>query len=162
LLDAALLRKTPGSRAALGALVSTIGLIVLSAPLDASDWSQGSWRGDLLVLGCAVAFALHIVGVGHYAGRHDAGAITTIQVAAVGLLAGLGALALGAGLPSAGSVWLAVAYMGPVATALVFFVQNWAQAHTSSTHTALIFTLEPVFAALFSFLFNGEQLGARV
>ena len=161
LLDAALLRRRLGRGPTIGVLLSTLGLLALSAPLDAADWSRGSWRGDLLVLGCAFAFAMHIVGVGHYAGRHDPGAITTVQVGVVGLLAGLGALALGAAGPTDGGVWLAVAYMGPVATALVFFIQNWAQTHTTATHTALIFTLEPVFAALFSFALYGEQLGPR-
>jgi drug/metabolite transporter (DMT)-like permease len=55
----------------------------------------------------------------------------------------------------------AVLYMGIVATALIFGTQSWAQRHTTSTHTALIFSLEPVFAALFAVLFAGEVLSAR-
>lgn len=161
LLDAALTRRRPSRAAALGVVVSTTGLIVLSAPLDAAEWAAGTLRGDLLVLGCALAFALHIVGVGHFAGRHDARAITTLQIAVVGVLAGAAAVALGAPLPTTGSVWLAVAYLGTVATALMFLLQNWAQIHTTSTHTALIFALEPVFAALFSALLCGEALGPR-
>jgi drug/metabolite transporter (DMT)-like permease len=161
LLDAALTRRWPGRAAGLGVVLSTLGLVLLSAPLDPSELAGGSWRGDLLVLGCAFAFALHIVGVGHFAGRYDACAISAVQIAVVGLLAGAAALILGGQLPSNANVWLAVAYMGPIATALVFLIQNWAQIHTSSTHTALIFALEPVFAALFSLLLYGEQLGPR-
>jgi drug/metabolite transporter (DMT)-like permease len=135
-------------------------MALLSAPLSAAEWAGGSWRGDVLVLACALAFALHIVGVGHYAGRHDAAAITTVQVATVALLAGLAAWLAGAAAPPPG-VWLPIAYMGVVATALVFGLQNWAQIHTTSTHAALIFALEPVFAALFSALFYGEALTGR-
>ncbi len=156
------LRETTPARAAFITGLS----IVMSAPLAADAAASGypasaSWRGDALVLGCALAFALHIVGVGHFAGRHDPRAITAVQVAVVALLAGVWAGASGAPLPTAWPVWGAVAYMGAVATALVFLLQNWAQIHTSSTHAALIFALEPAFAALFSFLLRGEQLTAR-
>jgi drug/metabolite transporter (DMT)-like permease len=152
-------RKLPAGALA-GVLLSAAGLTFLSAPLTADQLANGDWRGDLLVLGCAVAFALHIVGVGHYAGRHDAAAITTVQVVTVAALAGLAAWLAGAAPPTAG-VWASIVYMGVVATALVFGLQNWAQIHTTSTHTALIFALEPVFAALFSALLYGEALTAR-
>jgi drug/metabolite transporter (DMT)-like permease len=163
---AAFFGERPGRLAVAGVAVSFAGLVVLSAPAAVAAPAtvypgDASWRGDALVLGCAVAFALHLVGVSHFAGRHDARAITVVQVAVVGLLAGVWAAASGAPLPPPGPAWVAVAYMGTVATALVFLLQNWAQIHTTSTHAALIFALEPVFAALFSFLLYGEQLGPR-
>ena len=46
-------------------------------------------------------------------------------------------------------------------TALAFTVQAWAQQFTPATHTALIFTLEPVFAWLTSFVYLKERLGWR-
>ena len=49
-----------------------------------------------------------------------------------------------------------------LATAFAFSAQNWAPRYAPPAHTALIFTLEPVFAALFSFLFKGERLGGKV
>jgi drug/metabolite transporter (DMT)-like permease len=48
-----------------------------------------------------------------------------------------------------------------LATAAAFTIQSWAQQHLPATNTALIFTLEPVFAWLFSLLFLGERLGPR-
>jgi len=51
--------------------------------------------------------------------------------------------------------------MGLIATAFVFGIQTWGQRHTTPTHTALIFALEPVFAALFAVAFAGEILEAR-
>ena len=53
-----------------------------------------------------------------------------------------------------------VLYTGVCMTALAFFVQNWAQRHTTAVRTALIFSLEPVAAALFSHLVGGEPLVA--
>jgi drug/metabolite transporter (DMT)-like permease len=48
-----------------------------------------------------------------------------------------------------------------LATAVAFSVQVWAQQHTSPSHAAIVFTLEPVFAALTSFIFLHERLGLR-
>jgi drug/metabolite transporter (DMT)-like permease len=48
-----------------------------------------------------------------------------------------------------------------LATAAAFTIQSWAQQHLPPTHTALLLTLEPVFAWLVSFLFLGEHLGSR-
>jgi drug/metabolite transporter (DMT)-like permease len=50
---------------------------------------------------------------------------------------------------------------GVLATAVAFSVQVWAQQHTSASHAAIVFTLEPVFAALTSFAFFHERLGLR-
>ncbi|MBI1738766.1 MAG: DMT family transporter, partial [Acidobacteria bacterium] len=46
-------------------------------------------------------------------------------------------------------------------TALGFSVQVWAQRHTTATHIAILFTLEPVFAALTSYIVLHERLGPR-
>ena len=55
-------------------------------------------------------------------------------------------------------MWGAVLFTGVVVSALGSVVQTWAQAFTSSTHTALIFASEPVFAALFGLVLVGERL----
>jgi drug/metabolite transporter (DMT)-like permease len=57
-------------------------------------------------------------------------------------------------------VW-AILVTGILATALAFTLQAWAQRHTTSTRTALIYMLEPVFAWLISYWFAGEGLGSR-
>jgi len=48
-----------------------------------------------------------------------------------------------------------------LATAAAFTIQSWAQQHLPPTHTALLLSLEPVFAWITSFLFLGERLEAR-
>jgi drug/metabolite transporter (DMT)-like permease len=52
----------------------------------------------------------------------------------------------------------AILYLGVAATGLVFGLQTWAQRHTTPTRTALIFVLEPVFAAIFALIFTQERL----
>jgi len=125
--------------------------------------------GDLLVLGCAFSFAAHILLTGHFAPRHDPLLLTLGQVLTVAALSAAAALLFDlpvwgppalAGRLNSGVIG-AAAFTGLVATAAAFGIQTVAQRFTTSTHTALIFSAEPVFAGLFSFLLTGEVLGPR-
>ena len=140
------------------ALAGLAGLYVLLAP----SASGGVNPGDLLTLGGAVAFAFQIVLVGRYAERLPLRAVVPVQIVAVGLLAALS-------LPVSGRIHLvwtpgllgAFAVTSVFATAFAFSGQNWAQQYTPASHTALIFALEPVFAAITSRFVAGERMGAR-
>jgi drug/metabolite transporter (DMT)-like permease len=48
-----------------------------------------------------------------------------------------------------------------LATAVAFWIQTWAQARTTATRAAVIFSLEPVFAWLTSWAVEGEILTPR-
>ena len=61
--------------------------------------------------------------------------------------------------PHGWTVWGALLVTGVFASALAFLVQTWAQRQTSATRTALVFTLEPVWAALFGYTLAGDRLG---
>jgi drug/metabolite transporter (DMT)-like permease len=114
--------------------------------------------GDLLILACAFAFAMHIVAVSRWATTLPVVSLNGIQLIVTALLASVAALLTESiPLPSPG-VWGAGIFLGVIATALVFGLQLMLQRHTTATHTALIFALEPVFAALFSWLWTGEAL----
>ena len=62
--------------------------------------------------------------------------------------------------PTPATYW-AIVIGGVFATAVAFGVQTWAQQHVSATRAVLIFSLEPVFAWLTSFLVLGEVLTQR-
>jgi drug/metabolite transporter (DMT)-like permease len=160
-IDGLLARAWPSRQMAIGVTLSMAGMATLSAPLSAADLAAGDWRGDLLVFGCAVAFAMHVVWLGRLAGQHDVVPLTIVQIGTVGMLATAVALVTGAALPLRLDTAQSIAYMAVVATALVFLLQTWAQRHTSPTRTALIFALEPVFAALFAIQVYGESLTPR-
>ena len=156
-LATVLLRRPPGRAATVGIAAATAGLAFLS--LDANLRVQS---GDLWVLGCAFAFALHIVTVARYSPRHDAIRLALVQIAVVALLSSAAALVFETprlDLPA--DTWTAIAFTGVVATALVFSVQVYVQRFTTPTHTALLFSLEPVFAALFGWWLASEVLGGR-
>src|ERR671930_888126 len=96
-----------------------------------------------------------------FAPLYDALAFTFVEMsaAAAGLL--VVAVAHGdAGAPRGWTVWGALLVTGIFASALGFLVQTWAQRRTSATRTALVFAMEPVFAALFGYTLAGDRLGA--
>ena len=163
LAAALLLRQPPGRNAWVGVGLALAGLALLS--LTAAMTIE---PGDLLVLGCAVAFAAHILLTGYFSPRYDPLWLTLGQITTVAILSGVAALLVGS--PSGpaaftrgltGQVLFAAAFTGILATSFAFGVQTIAQRFTTSTHTALIFAAEPVFAGLFSFLLIGEVLGPR-
>jgi drug/metabolite transporter (DMT)-like permease len=138
-----------------GVAVATAGLAMLSGI------HAGSVAGDLLVLAAAAVYSLQIVLMERYAPRHDALAFTFVEMAAacVGLL--VVALVLGdLSVPHGWTVWGALLVTGIFASALGFLVQTWAQRRTSATRTALAFSLEPVWTALFGYTLAGDRLGA--
>jgi drug/metabolite transporter (DMT)-like permease len=157
LIAAALFGARPSRPALLGVVMAAVGLGLLTLNRQLRPAA-----GDLWVLACAFAFALHILSTGHFTARHAILPFTLAQLLTVALLTTVAAVIFERdALLLPGNVLPAVLYMGIVATALIFGTQSWAQRHTTSTHTALIFSLEPVFAALFAVLFAGEVLSAR-
>lgn len=163
LLAVAVLRRRPNPWAVLGLGIAAAGSYFLTVP--AGEFTLA--RGDLITFFCTVAFAGHIVAIGHYAPRYGFSALALGQVATALVLAGV-AIPLGAltGLEAPRVAWTgnllgALVVTAVLATVLAFSVQTWAQQFTPATHTAVIFTTEPVFAAVTSYLVLGESLGER-
>lgn len=152
---ALLLRQSPGRTAWAAVAVATLGLALLSL----RGVSVGT--GELLTLGCAAAFALHIVGLGRWAGSHDAFGLSVLQLGTTAVVCTLAALPAGLVAPPDGRVWAALALTAGAATALAFVVQTWAQAYLSPTRTAVVMTMEPVFGLGFAVVVAGEVLGPR-
>jgi drug/metabolite transporter (DMT)-like permease len=114
-----------------------------------------------------MSYAVHIILVGEYAREHSAAALSVLQVLACALLAWLTALAAAAirwqpmRLHSTSQLWIGIAVCAVLATSVAFSLQLWAQQYTSPSHAAILFTLEPVFAVITSYLVLGERLGLR-
>lgn len=154
----------PRWTSALGALLAFAGLLLLTTP-PGTSWSNlltSIGPGDLLTLLCAIAFAGHLIALAHTSPRVPIPQLATLQITAAALIMAIT-------LPLGGPLYLhltprlliALAVTSLVATAAAFTIQSWAQQHLPPTHTALLLTLEPVFAWVISFLFLGERLGAR-
>ena len=147
-----------------GAAAALAGLYFLTVPPSGLG---GLNRGDPIVFGCAVMFALHIIFIGRYVGDHSVGALAFLQVATTAVLSTLVLpLAMFAGWEKPRVVWnttviVAVLVTSIGSTVIGFSLQTWAQQHTSPSHTAILVSLEPVFAAITSWLLATEHFGAR-
>jgi drug/metabolite transporter (DMT)-like permease len=153
LIALAVFRLHVGRAAWGGVVLATAGLTMLAGV------HGGSITGDGLVLAGAAVYSLQIVVMERYAQLYDAFAFTFVEMLAATL--GLGICALPhLAVPRGWTVWGALLVTGIFASALAFLVQMWAQQRTSATRTALVFTLEPVFAAIFGYWLAGDRLGA--
>lgn len=159
LLAALLLRRRPQRAAVIGVVLAAVGLGLLSLGPDFRPRA-----GDVLILGCALAFAAHIVGLGAWSNRHDAVGLTVVQLLVSGILHSLFALTLEVGRADGNwstSVIVALLVTAVLASAAAFWIQTAAQRVIEPTRTAVILTMEPVFAGVFGFLLLGERLTGR-
>jgi drug/metabolite transporter (DMT)-like permease len=147
-----------------GAVVAVSGLYYLTIPSKGFAYLN---RGDVLTFVGAGLYAVHIILVGEYTKKHSATALSLVQVAASASMAWFTAGAAAAiRWQPARFEWrfellLGIFICAVFATAIAFSVQLWAQQYTSSSHAAILFTLEPVFAVITSYLVIGERLSGR-
>jgi drug/metabolite transporter (DMT)-like permease len=118
----------------------------------------GMGLGDLLVLACAVLFALHIVLLGRWSPGMPAAPLAMVQMAACTLLFSAGGT--WSLRPPSGAVWFAIAVTGVFASALAFYIQTWTQAFISPNRTALILATEPAWALVAAVVLAGQRFGA--
>lgn len=152
----------PRWNAYLGALLAFAGIVLLTTPAGAAFDFASVNRGDLLTLGCALAFSFHILCLAHFSPRMPFEQLAVIQMSAAMVFIGITMPFVERPmLHLTPQVVSALLITGLLATAVAFTVQSWAQQFLPPTHTALIFTLEPVFAWINSYLLLGERLSAR-
>jgi len=150
---------------AVGIALALAGLFLMTVPAGPQGWAafQQVNRGDLLTIACAFAFAFQIVTLGRASERFGFESIAVLQIAVAAVLMIVAAPILEHPHFRPSPIVLAtILVTGILGTAVAFTVQAWAQQFTPATHTALIFTLEPVFAWLTSLVYLKERLGVRV
>jgi drug/metabolite transporter (DMT)-like permease len=158
LFSAMIYRRMPQLLEVAGVATAFCGLTLMTVQRDLFDIG----RGDLMVAGCAVAYSFHILVLGRFAKQTEAGILALTQIATCAILGGATFWwAEPVRIRWTPSVVIALAVTGLLATALAFFIQSWAQRWSSPTRTALIFSMEPVFAWVTSFVVAGELLSRR-
>ena len=135
--------------------LATLGLGVLT--LD--GFSVG--YGEAITLVAALLYALHIVGLGAWSTASDALGMSILQIIVIAVVCLAVTAPDGVVLPDNTRDWLSIAYMALFAGAAAMLGQTWAQAHLAPTRTAIIMSMEPVFAAFFAVLLGGEQATLR-
>jgi drug/metabolite transporter (DMT)-like permease len=139
----------------LAVFLSLVGMVLL-----AGGGPEGANWGDLLTVLCALALGLHIALLSRYAASYHAGALTLAQILAMALLfVVVWPFSGPVSFPPPG-VLVALLITGLLASAGAFLVQTTVQQHIPAARTAIILTMEPVFAALFGYWLAGDRLVA--
>ncbi|MGG6431829.1 DMT family transporter [Anoxybacillus sp. D401a] len=154
-----ILKQKPSLNAVIGSVLAACGLYFLTV---SGDMSMN--KGDLFVFLCAIAFALHIVSTSIYAKKFSVVLLTIVQVQTVSIVCFIcsylfedwSVIPLSTFLKF--DVWMALLITALFATTIAFFIQTHFQQYASPTRVALIFALEPVFAALTAYIWNDERL----
>lgn len=139
-------------------LTATLGLFLLSYNGGGSNFNIG----DFLTILCSVTYAWQLLFTGTYVQKHDTTLLAIVQMFFVSLYGIAFAFVLEP-LPSGISVssFWSLIFSAVLCTAFAFFVQTTVQKFAPASHIALIFTMEPVFGALTSFLVLGEVIGIK-
>ena len=139
----------------IGVALAAIGLALLAL----GGGSLGRINlGDVLTLGCAMGFAVHILLVDRYVRNLDYLRLLVVQIGTVAALSLLGAVLLEReAIVLSGMLARSVAITGVAGTALALYVMNRVQALSTASYTAIVLTMEPAFAALFGFVLLGER-----
>ncbi|WKY46483.1 DMT family transporter [Eubacteriaceae bacterium ES3] len=138
------------------AFVMLAGIALLTS--NQSGSSSGLGPGDILTLICAFLYACQIVSIDHYSKKHDPIVLTVIQLTFSAVLSVIFVIFSGQVTMNIETNGLLNAlYLGLICTFLTFLGQTIAQKYTSSTHAAIIMSLESVFGTLLSILILSES-----
>jgi drug/metabolite transporter (DMT)-like permease len=139
-------------------VILAVALSLLGMTLVAGGGPEGVNLGDFLTLVCALALGLHIALLSRYAAGHDAGSLTFAQILAMVILFAVAwPFFAPLSLPPPG-VWVALLVTGLLASAGAFYIQTTVQQRIPAARTAIILTMEPVFAAIFGYWLAGDRL----
>lgn len=149
-----LTRRRPDNYEALGAIMCFIGIGVLSL-----DGNLRPGLGELLSLSSALFFALQIVAVGHFAKESDVFVISTIQMAFAAAVSFILATTFEPKITTiSNDMAISIVYLAVFSSMIAFLLQNIAQAHTSSTHAAIILSTEALFGSILGVIFLKETI----
>jgi drug/metabolite transporter (DMT)-like permease len=148
-------RRVPRLGNLLGVIFAAIGLYLLTSPTG-SEFN----KGDALTLVCAITFAMYIVYLGKVSDKHDRFHLTYSQLLVVALLALAGMIGYEKPwMEFSPQLGFSLLYLMLFATLLSTWVQTRYQGDTQATRAAIIFTTEPVIAAVLAYFVRGEIIG---
>lgn len=154
ILQMIITRKRPRKKIVTGIILTMTGITLLTVQ-DSLTFNIGA---VLCIIG-AFLYAWHIILTDFLTHRTDGLLLGIFQIGFAGLFGLLASLCFETpSLPSGGTQWGAVLGLALICTAFAFVMQPIAQQYTTPEHTGLLLALEPVFSAIFAFVFLQEVL----
>ena len=145
----------------IGVGMATIGMVIMTGIL-----SMSLNKGDFIVFICAIAFAFHINITGKVSGDHNIIDLAILQMLVVTLLSAILALTtedwrlgLDPTILMQSDIYMSVLIAGALGTGAALIIQTWAQLEISAARVGLVYSLEPIVAAVFGWILLGEVMG---
>ncbi|MFJ7954233.1 DMT family transporter [Lysinibacillus sp. NPDC096418] len=158
IMSSSIEKKLPSRAVRLAIICTMIGIAILTV--------QGSFefrQGDILMAIAALGYSIYLVLNSTFTRSVESISYGVYQLGFAGLYALVFTILFETPtLPNTTMSWLAILGLGLVCSAFCFIGQTVAQQYTSPTHTGLIFSLEPIFAAMFAIMFLGEGITTKL
>lgn len=142
-------KKRPDKYEIIAAILCFIGIGILSFE---SGLKMG-YGGEFLTFLCAIFFAIHISAIGYFAKKHDPIILSIVQMLVAGVFSIIFMLLFEVKAEMPREALFPILYLSLFSTLMAFLIQNVAQKYTTSTHAAIILSLEAVFGGLLSLIF---------
>jgi len=139
-----------------------VGIVFIGLFLLTYDLETKMNIGDIITIITALSYAFHVVFAGRFVKKTDTMTLVTYQffaAAVVGLIAFL--ISDHETVNISTKAWSSLIYLGLIGTLFCYFITVWVQQYVSSLKVAIIFSLEPVFAAIFGYFIISEILNPR-
>ncbi|MFC7686335.1 DMT family transporter [Ureibacillus sp. GCM10028918] len=157
ILQTLITKKLPRKEVIYGVITVSIGLSLLTIN-DDFTFALGS----ILCVVAALLYAVHIIVTNYFVQEVDAFQLGIFQLGFAGVYAIIGNFLFETpALPTEAVEWFSILGLAIVCSAYGFVMQPIAQKYTTPESTGFLFSLEPVFSAIFAFLFLGENMGVQ-
>lgn len=159
LFEFLLYRKRPGKKFTFALLLCLVGIALLTL-----NETLKPALGDIICLLVPTFYAVDLMLTEKAVAREevDPVALGVCELIVVGVvMLALALLLETPRLPSTPVVWASALFLGIFCSGICFIIQSVEQQFTTASHAGLIFTLEPVFSAIFAFFLLDERLGVK-
>ena len=153
-----ILKKTVGMKGIIGAIMSVIGVALLSL-----NGNLTLSLGDGLTLLCAVGFAFQIFFTGEFVKKYPASVLNMVQMITAFVLSAVSLVIFGeTDFQVTTQGWLSVLYLGVISTTVCYLLQTACQKYVDETKAAIVLSMESVFGTIFSIIILHEVITLRM
>lgn len=153
-----ILKKKVGMKGIIGAIMSVIGVALLSL-----NGNLTLSLGDGLTLLCAVGFAFQIFFTGESVKKYPASVLNMVQMITAFVLSAVSLVIFGENdFQVTTQGWLSVLYLGVISTTVCYLLQTACQKYVDETKAAIVLSMESVFGTIFSIIILHEVITLRM